>query len=587
MKDDIDKLTGLDEDQKRILREIRSEKREDPYDKNPPDDTKAMDKKEDLKDTTDGELEEVIKDPIVNKILPALGAIAGVIGRGIVGGIKNTVASSGGGASGGEEEEPILEKSERLNEINKIVPLIGMLASNIGRLAAVSGGGASDDEEGGDTKNASYTGYDFDDEERKIGMRVETEFTDDNKEAEDSVENHLKKDPKHYSRLRDVLRADEDKPLNKPMRDDGDKKFKVYVKDPNTGNIVTVRFGDPNMEIKRDDPERRASFRARHDCANAKDITTPKYWSCKMWEKGTSVTDQISKKDKDEFTADDELGLASELTPNEKEQKDFADIEEREGKELGSGKDVDNSLLKNKLNRAERDENQATIEGTIPTSRKQLGEFPRQKELSRKIQQMNKSTALLKDKKGSLVWDSKQKKWIKENKKEGKKTFALKSLTNLRLKSLSLKTILLKRQGEERGKEILTGSPSTGITSTRNVAEGYGDVHHRFNTTDRKGNVTQQTHKTPTDKITNPLSNGVAVKPYKQKLPKNNYQSVPTKRGYTPNAITGTEQNRRTPKSGWTHDQKLSPRGSLPTGTPKPKGQGALGKLTTLFRKKP
>ena len=51
---------------------------------------------------------------------------------------------------------------------------------------------------------------DDEDEERKIGMKVETEFTDDNKEAEDSVENHLKKDPKHYSRLRDVLRADEE-----------------------------------------------------------------------------------------------------------------------------------------------------------------------------------------------------------------------------------------------------------------------------------------------------------------------------------------------------------------------------------------
>ena len=91
--------------------------------------------------------------------------------------------------------------------------------------------------------------------------------------------------------------ADEDKPLNKPMRDDGDKKFKVYVKDPKTGKTVTVRFGDPNMEIKRDDPERRASFRARHDCDNAKDITTPKYWSCKMWEKETSVTDHTTKSD--------------------------------------------------------------------------------------------------------------------------------------------------------------------------------------------------------------------------------------------------------------------------------------------------
>jgi len=94
-----------------------------------------------------------------------------------------------------------------------------------------------------------------------------------------------------------TTKADEDKPLNKPMRDDGDKKFKVYVKDPKTGNVITVRFGDPNMEIKRDDPERRASFRARHDCDNAKDITTPKYWSCKMWEKETSVTDHTNKSD--------------------------------------------------------------------------------------------------------------------------------------------------------------------------------------------------------------------------------------------------------------------------------------------------
>ena len=92
-----------------------------------------------------------------------------------------------------------------------------------------------------------------------------------------------------------TTKADEDKPLNKPMRDDGDKKFKVYVKDPKTGKTVTVRFGDPNMEIKRDDPERRASFRARHDCENAKDITTPQYWSCKMWEKETSVTDHTNK----------------------------------------------------------------------------------------------------------------------------------------------------------------------------------------------------------------------------------------------------------------------------------------------------
>ena len=92
-----------------------------------------------------------------------------------------------------------------------------------------------------------------------------------------------------------VKKADESKPLNKPMRDDGNKKFKVFVRDPSTGNIVTVRFGDPNMEIKRDNPERRSSFRARHKCSEQKDITSAAYWSCKMWEKTSSVSDNIGK----------------------------------------------------------------------------------------------------------------------------------------------------------------------------------------------------------------------------------------------------------------------------------------------------
>ena len=95
---------------------------------------------------------------------------------------------------------------------------------------------------------------------------------------------------------KDKKKAEEEKkPLNKPMRDGGNKKFKVYVRDPSTGNIITVRFGDPNMEIKRDSPERRASFRARHKCSEQKDITSAAYWSCKMWEKTSSVSDNIGK----------------------------------------------------------------------------------------------------------------------------------------------------------------------------------------------------------------------------------------------------------------------------------------------------
>lgn len=71
--------------------------------------------------------------------------------------------------------------------------------------------------------------------------------------------------------------------LGKPMKGDV-KKFKVFVKNKK-GNVIKVNFGDKNMEIKRDNPERRKSFRARHKCSQAKDRTTPKYWSCKMWSK--------------------------------------------------------------------------------------------------------------------------------------------------------------------------------------------------------------------------------------------------------------------------------------------------------------
>ena len=61
----------------------------------------------------------------------------------------------------------------------------------------------------------------------------------------------------------------------------GRKKFKVYVKDGD--KVKKVMFGDPNMEIRKDNPEARKSFRARHKCDTAKDKTTPRYWSCRMW----------------------------------------------------------------------------------------------------------------------------------------------------------------------------------------------------------------------------------------------------------------------------------------------------------------
>lgn len=88
--------------------------------------------------------------------------------------------------------------------------------------------------------------------------------------------------------------TDAKKKLNKPFRTPGGpKKFSVYVKN-DKGNIVKVNFGDPNMSIKRDNPERRRNFRARHNCDNPGPKWKARYWSCKFWSK-PSVTSLLSK----------------------------------------------------------------------------------------------------------------------------------------------------------------------------------------------------------------------------------------------------------------------------------------------------
>ena len=80
--------------------------------------------------------------------------------------------------------------------------------------------------------------------------------------------------------------------LNKPTRGDV-KKFKVYVKDPKTGNIKKVNFGhggssakakgEKTMKIRKNNPKARKSFRARHNCKNPGPKTKARYWSCKKW----------------------------------------------------------------------------------------------------------------------------------------------------------------------------------------------------------------------------------------------------------------------------------------------------------------
>lgn len=79
--------------------------------------------------------------------------------------------------------------------------------------------------------------------------------------------------------------------LNKPFRlpSGSSKKFGVYVKDGD--KVKKVTFGDPNMEIRRDDPQARANFRSRHSCDTQNDKTSAAYWSCRMWEEGTTVSE--------------------------------------------------------------------------------------------------------------------------------------------------------------------------------------------------------------------------------------------------------------------------------------------------------
>lgn len=70
--------------------------------------------------------------------------------------------------------------------------------------------------------------------------------------------------------------------LGKPMRGDV-KKFKVFVRDPKTGNVKKVNFGDKKMRIKKSNPARRRSFRARHKCSNPGPRTKARFWSCRKW----------------------------------------------------------------------------------------------------------------------------------------------------------------------------------------------------------------------------------------------------------------------------------------------------------------
>ena len=76
--------------------------------------------------------------------------------------------------------------------------------------------------------------------------------------------------------------------LNDPIRtsEDPKKKFKVYVKDPKSGNIRMIKFGADSgggkLAVKLKDPEAKAAFKSRHNCEQTKDKTTASYWSCRL-----------------------------------------------------------------------------------------------------------------------------------------------------------------------------------------------------------------------------------------------------------------------------------------------------------------
>jgi hypothetical protein len=102
----------------------------------------------------------------------------------------------------------------------------------------------------------------------------------------------------YYKSEKTVTASDKNKgkTLNKPFRTPGGpKKFSVYVKN-DKGNIIKVNFGDPGLSIKRDNPNRRKNFRARHNCDNPGPKTKARYWSCRNWEAGRSVTDNLKGK---------------------------------------------------------------------------------------------------------------------------------------------------------------------------------------------------------------------------------------------------------------------------------------------------
>ena len=182
--------------------------------------------------------------------------------------------------------EPEMEKED--SDLDRIKSLSGVQTEGHGpeidvfleKLAAMD-----DDQEKYETAEKAYAG--------KFGPKIQQAIHDMYNEAKksvgdmddimDDVLDMIEKDygPKEDIGVDEAEYQGRKVSLGKPTRGDV-KKFKVYVKNPK-GNVVKVNFGDPNMKIKKSNPARRKSFRARHNCANPGPRHKARYWSCRKW----------------------------------------------------------------------------------------------------------------------------------------------------------------------------------------------------------------------------------------------------------------------------------------------------------------
>jgi hypothetical protein len=150
----------------------------------------------------------------------------------------------------------------------------------------------SDDDDDGQEEEQEATVEDNDEDD--TGSTNQQQLSEEDGRGNNSAHRHHHHSPACYACLMETIAEATMQPLeeaeyqgrkvalNKPTRGDV-KKFKVFVKDPSTGNVKKVNFGDPNMTIKKSNPKRKKSFRARHRCQNPGPKTKAKYWSCRAW----------------------------------------------------------------------------------------------------------------------------------------------------------------------------------------------------------------------------------------------------------------------------------------------------------------